>query len=58
MIGVAVCVIVGFAVSVLTGLNKPRKMDPDLLSPVIHNYISFVNEKEMVNIKLMQGHKV
>lgn len=57
MIGVAVCVIVGFAVSVLTGLNKPRKMDPDLLSPVIHNFISFVNEKEMVNIKLMQGHK-
>jgi len=46
------------AVSLCTGMNKPRKMDPDLLSPVIHKYIAFVDEKELVNVKLMQGHKV
>lgn len=46
------------AVSLCTGMNKPRKMDPDLLSPVIHRYIAFVDEKELVNVKLMQGHKV
>lgn len=50
--------VVALVVSWFTGMNKPSKMDPDVLSPVIHKYISFLEEKEMVNIKLMQGHKV
>lgn len=58
MIGVIVCMIVALLVSRYTGMNQPDKMDPDLLSPVIHKYISFIDEKEMVNFKLMQGHKV
>lgn len=45
-------------VSWLTGMNKPSEMDPDLLSPVIHKYILYPNEKEMVDIKLLEAHKV
>lgn len=57
LIGVVVCIIVGLAVSWYTGANKPHKMDPDLLSPVIHKYISFLDE-DVVNAKLMKNHKV
>lgn len=51
-------VVVSLLVSWLTGMNKPRKLDPDLLSPVIRRYISYQEEKEMVNMKLMEEYKV
>lgn len=56
-IGTLVCVVIGMVVSYFTEMNEPHRMDPDLLSPVIHKYISFVDE-EVVNKKLMKAHRV
>ncbi|KAL0276709.1 UNVERIFIED_CONTAM: hypothetical protein PYX00_004222 [Menopon gallinae] len=56
LIGVVVCVVIGLIVSYFTKMNKPHRMDPDLLSPVIHKYISFIDE-EVVNKKLMRAHR-
>ncbi|KAL0276708.1 UNVERIFIED_CONTAM: hypothetical protein PYX00_004221 [Menopon gallinae] len=39
LIGVLVAVVVGLAVSFLTGPNDPDQMDPKLFSPVIHRFL-------------------
>lgn len=55
VIGVLVVVAVAVLVSWFTGMNKPSEVNPDLLSPVIHRYISSsLEEKEMTQVKLME----
>lgn len=68
VIGSLTVVIVALIVSRWTGMNKPRDVDPELLSPVIRKYCTREKKEknyyddegglEMLNIKLMKNHKV